>query len=343
MSYRTRNNSRRHQARIAAGTGTAIAVTLLLLALALAALTGCGSANPVGDAGPAVTAAATTTAVGPAETTTGPSPDGGSSAGTSPPPSTTVPADATTTLPSGATMTVSVFFSANEKIAVAHRAVAKTQEVGEAAIKALLGGPSTDEKTAGMSTCIPAGTTFLGLEIKDAIATVNLSKEFASGGGSLSMATRLAQVVYTLTQFVTVGKVDFQLDGEPVSVFGGEGIILDHPVGRADYEELTPAIFIESPAAGDTVSSPLRIWGTANVFEGRFEVQLNSTRWDALIHPTTVFATAGTGTRGTFDITIPFLFDKAFNGPNGILGVASFSPKDGSPINASHIPVRLEP
>jgi germination protein M len=340
MSYRRRNHSRWHPPAITAAPGPVIAATLLLLVLVLPTLSGCGPANPVGDAGPAATATATTIAAA-SDGTAAESSTGEGSSATTLPASTTVPGNVTTTtLPSGTTMTVSVFYSASEKIAVAHRVVAKTQEVGKAAMKALLGGPSADEKMAGMTTCIPAGTTFLGLEIKDTIATVNLSKEFASGGGSLSMATRLAQVVYTLTQFPTVSKVDFQLDGEPVSVFGGEGIILDHPVGRADYEELTPAIFVESPAPGDTVRDPLRIWGTANVFEATFRVKLLDEGGRVIVAPTTVRATSGTGTRGTFDVTVPYPADGA---ENGTLVVFSASPKDGSPINVSEIPLRLEP
>ncbi len=46
------------------------------------------------------------------------------------------------------------------------------------------------------------------------------------------MFARLAQVVYTLTEFDTVKDVRFMLDGEPVDVFSGEGILLEEPVGR---------------------------------------------------------------------------------------------------------------
>ena len=70
------------------------------------------------------------------------------------------------------------------------------------------------------------------------------------------MFMRLAQVVFTLTQFPTVEGVNFKLDGEPIDVLGGEGIIIDHPMSRADYEDMSPAILVESPTVGDTVRQP---------------------------------------------------------------------------------------
>ena len=152
------------------------------------------------------------------------------------------------------------------------------------------------------------------------------------------MAMRLAQVVFTLTQFSTVQGVSFMLDGEPVEVFGGEGIILDHPVDRSDYEELSPAILVESPTVGNSVSSPLRVRGTANVFEATFRI--NITDWDGkIIADEVVKASSGTGTRGTFDVTIPFEVDRA-----GLGSLIAFenSAKDGSPTNVVEIPLHLE-
>ena len=51
----------------------------------------------------------------------------------------------------------------------------------------------------GMVNGIPDGTEVLGVDISDGVATVDLSEEFASGGGSLSMQLRVAQVVFTST------------------------------------------------------------------------------------------------------------------------------------------------
>jgi germination protein M len=236
------------------------------------------------------------------------------------------------------TMTVNVYFARDEKVAAAGRVILKTQSVGAAAMRALLEGPAAAEHAAGMSTTIPEGTTLLGLDIKNGTATVDLSKEYASGGGSLSMMMRLAQVVFTLTQFPSVTGVNFMLDGKPIDVLGGEGIIIDHPMTRADYEEMSPAILVESPALGATVSSPVRITGTANVFEAVFRV--NIVNWDGLIiADERVQASSGTGTRGTFDVTVKYPSGHA---GRGSLIVFENSAKDGSPINVVEIPLVLK-
>ena len=328
-SRRTRRRAMRHATRDRVLPFVLAAGVLVSMLVIVTVATGCGVGGDVGDAGTVSTTEGTqtTSTTSPGETTTTTSPGDTT---------TTVPSQTTTTLV-GDTMTVNVYFSSSEIIA-ATRIIPKTQEVGAAAIRALLEGPTADERAAGMVTNIPEGTIFLGLSIEDGVATVDLSKEYASGGGSWSMITRLAEVVFTLTQFPTVDGVNFKLDGEPVGVFGGEGFILDHPLDRREYEDLTPAVFVESPTVGNTASSPLRVTGTANVFEGVFRINL--VNWDGLIIADEVVqASSGTGTRGSFDVTIPFTVDRA---GRGALIVFAESPEDGSQIDLVEIPLELE-
>ena len=136
------------------------------------------------------------------------------------------------------------------------RTAESTPAVARAALETLLAGPSDVETAAGVSTAIPAGTQLLDVSIEDGVATVDLSSEFESGGGSLSMMLRLAQVVFTVTQFPTVEGVQFELDGQPVEIFSGEGIVLDRPVTREDYEDLMPMITVETPTIGSHVGAP---------------------------------------------------------------------------------------
>jgi germination protein M len=186
---------------------------------------------------------------------------------------------------------------------------------------------------------VPAGTKLLGLSIKDGIATVDLSSEFESGGGSASAITRLGQVVFTLTQFPTVKSVRFQIEGRNVTVFGSEGIVLDGPVGRADYVDLLPAVFVDRPAYGAAIGNPARITGSADVFEATFQIELRNGAGQPVADEH-VMATCGTGCRGTFDVTVRYDVPKA---QWGWLRVFVSSAMDGSPENVREYPVWLTP
>jgi len=303
-------------------------VFVLVVTLLAFVVSGCGTSGVVGDAG---TVSTTATSLASEETTTTAPSDT----------TTTVSEETTTTAVTGGRFTVTkvkVYFGKNEKMAATGRVIPETQQVGAAAMKALLEGPTAAEKQAGMFSSIPEGTTFLGLEITNGIATVDLSKEYASGGGSLSMMMRLAEVVFTLTQFPTVDGVNFKLDGQPITVLGGEGIIIDHPMSRRDYEDMSPAILVESPTLGDNVSSPLRVTGSANVFEAVFSISVVDAAGLELSDQR-VQASAGTGTRGTFDATVEF--NPSQSGPGSLI-VYYNSPKDGSKVVVDEIPVTLE-
>ena len=134
-----------------------------------------------------------------------------------------------------------VWFSRGESLVSVARMHKPTLGVATAAINALVAGPTRAERAEGVTTAVPSGTRLLGISIANGVATVDLTSEYQSGGGSLSMQMRLGQVVYTMTQFPTVKAVRFKLDGAPVNVFSGEGIVLDHPVGRSDYKDLAPS------------------------------------------------------------------------------------------------------
>lgn len=254
--------------------------------------------------------------------------------------------DATATSAASGTTIVRAYFiigsfTGNEGLAPVLREVPGTKAVATAAITALLGGPN-DAEMAGrpaMFTAIPEDTRLLGLSIKSGVATVNLSREFESGGGSASVFGRLAQVTWTLTQFPTVKAVLFQMDGEPVSLFSSEGLILDHAVGRADYYDQLPAIFVDRPAWGAAIGNPARVAGLANVFEAQFQVQLLD-KAGVVIADEPVMASCGTGCWGTYQVDVPYSVTKA---QYGTLRVFAFSARDGAKENVTEYRVWLTP
>jgi len=232
-----------------------------------------------------------------------------------------------------------IYLVRDEKIAPVLRQVPKTTAVGTAALRALIEGPTSVETAMGLSSCLPPETTLLGLRIEEGIAQIDLSKEFATGGGSFSMLMRLAQVVFTLTQFPTVDGVRLYLDGRAVPVLGGEGLPVDRGLARADFEDMCPAVLVETPLMGTTVRPPFRITGSANVFEGVFRVELIASDGQVLVQEQ-VRASAGTRTRGVFDVTVNFPLAAS---KEATLVVFAQSPQDGTRTDLLAIPLRLVP
>jgi germination protein M len=223
--------------------------------------------------------------------------------------------DTGTTAPPAEQTTLRTYFLRDGKVWPVAREVAATQAVAATSLEGLFLGPTSEEKSdLGLTTAIPDGIELSSLEIADGVAKLNVTDELTDAA--------LAQAVYTLTQFPTVDAVET----------GGATYT------RADVENFTPAILVESPLPSEEVSSPLRVTGTANTFEATFNYELTNTD-GRIVDKNFVTATSGTGTRGTFDFTtkpytVPF---EGF----GSLVVFELSAEDGSRINVVEIPLKM--
>ena len=219
--------------------------------------------------------------------------------------------------------------------------VPKTEAIATAAMNALLAGSAVQrDGFQPISSAIPPGTKLLGLTIANGVATVDLSGQFAAGGGSSSSQFRLAQVVYTLTQFPSVDTVLFKVDGSVVTVFGSEGIVLDGPVGRSRFYDQLPTIFVDRPASGAALGNPgLASPAPPRACSRRRSGSRSSTgparrspisrRWPPCFCES-----------GTFDVTVAYTVPKA---QWGTLRVWDGSAKDGTPENVREYPVWLTP
>jgi hypothetical protein len=239
-------------------------------------------------------------------------------------------------LPPAPLRPVSVYFLRGDRIGVATREISPAAGVMAAAMRELLAGPNAQERGT-LTTAIPERTRLLGVDVDGEIATVDLTRQFELGGGSLSMQARVAQVVHTLTQFPAVIRVAFRIEGRPVEAIGGEGVIVDPAVDREDFEDLAPAILVESPGPGDTLTAPLQVRGTANTFEATLYLRVVD-KSGAVLVDRFVTATSGSGTRGTFETSLPI--DAATVG-NAKLVAYERSAENGAEINAVTIPIRL--
>jgi Sporulation and spore germination/Immunoglobulin-like domain of bacterial spore germination len=248
-----------------------------------------------------------------------------------------------TAAPSGSTIVRAYFFlgsfTDNAGLAPVLREVAPTQAVATAAIRALLRGPNDAELGArpAMYTEIPNGTKLLGLSITKGVATVDLSQEFEGGVDAASNVGRVAQVVYTITQFPTVDSVRFQLDSQPVSTIAG--VVQGDGLTRADFTDQLPAIFVDRPAWVAALGNPGRVSGMANVFEATFRVQLRDGN-DRVLVDKQVMASCGTGCWGTFRIDLAYPVGRA---QYGTLRVFDLSAKDGTLEHVTEYPVWITP
>ena len=320
-------------------------LTVLLATVALVAACGGGS-GPLGSVPVVPSSPAPSVAQGSPDLTPAPSdqpsplpsdqPSGSIDPGASVTPSAT-PA------PSGTTIVRAYFWlggpTGSAGLVAVLREIPSTKSVASAAVSALLAGPTAAETGRSITTAVPDGSQLLGLSIANGIATVDLSAEFESGGGSDSVLTRLGQMVYTLTQFPAVKSVVFQIEGVTSKTFSSEGVVLDKPVTRADYVALLPDIWVDRPAFNAAIGNPAHVTGNANVFEATFRIAILDASGKS-IADVQVMASCGTGCRGTFDTTIPYTVSK---GQYGTLRAYNLSAKDGSVESVRDYRVWLTP
>lgn len=234
------------------------------------------------------------------------------------------------------------------------------RRVAAAALELLLAGPDDDVLDSGSVSAIPAGIRVVSADLgDDGTVRVELSGDLlgadvtgeledrlttpaAGQDGSAEdrvRRLRLAQIVFTMTQFETITAVDLVVDGEPVAVTDFLGNAIDGPVTRDAFEDVSPLILIEQPLPGETIGTGFTVSGTANTFEASLFLRLTTEDGDVLLDEP-VQAASGSGTRGTFEasLTVP---GGTATGPVTLLGYEA-SARDGSEVNLFEVPLRFD-
>ncbi|MER3476713.1 MAG: spore germination protein [Leptolyngbya sp. ERB_1_2] len=117
----------------------------------------------------------------------------------------------------------------------------KSADREEALLAAAMTNLLNDAPNKDLMTGIPKGTTLRSLKLKSDSVYIDLSKPFTSGGGSASMMGRLAQILYTATSLNPKAKVFLSVEGKTLTTLGGEGLIVDQPLTRSQFEQDTGA------------------------------------------------------------------------------------------------------
>lgn len=215
--------------------------------------------------------------------------------------------------------------------------VARVPEVARAALDELIKGTPL---TQGANRVLPANTKVKGISIDDqGMATVDFSPEVLQANvGSEGEALGIASIVNTLTEFPTIKKVSFTVDGQAegrAKDWWGHVGLYNQPFERDLSKVYEPNIWVSLPTVNQVIKSPVEITGSARVFEAAVCARVVDEQGKELAQGCTT-ASAGAPERGDFKLTLNF--NPAGPG-KGVVEAYSTSPKDGSVINLYKVPV----
>jgi hypothetical protein len=223
-----------------------------------------------------------------------------------------------------------LWFAKDGKLFPTKRTTAFQPAVARLALTTLLKGPSARERRAGVESAVPENTTVRGINLADDIVTVDLDRGISGTSGEEELRLALAQIAYTVTQFRSVKAVRFEIEGRSIG---------SRTLTRRTFRSLLPAIVVESPTIGASVSSPVVVNGTANVFEATVSLRVLDAQGREIARTFTT-ATCGSGCRGGYSKSVRFSVSSE---QPGIVEVFEASAEDGRPINVVTIPVTLRP
>ena len=111
------------------------------------------------------------------------------------------------------------------------------------------------------------------------------------------------------------------------------------PQTRMDYVGILPLIFLDEPAIGSEVGSPVTLTGIANVFEATVQYEIVNEAGN-VINAGFTTASCGTGCWGEFVVEAPFFVPEETPGEIVVYEEAAL---DGSRVNEIRYPVTLLP
>lgn len=213
----------------------------------------------------------------------------------------------------------------------------KTDNMPKTAVEELIKGTPTTKEAYKV---LPEDTKVLGVKVDDqGVATVDFSPEVLNANvGSSGEALGIASIVNTLTESPNIIKVSFTVNGKAENAMDWWGHVglYEQPFDRQMSLVQEPLIWVTEPVDNQVISSPLKIAGSAMVFEATVSYRLKDDQGKILASGFTN-ASMGAPERGDYSAEIQFKSPVA--GKKGQLEVFEVSMKDGSDRNKVIIPV----
>ncbi len=241
-------------------------------------------------------------------------------------PPTTRPAATTTKAPTPVP-TVTPYWIRDKVVGAGQPRPVAPEAAGDlprAALDALLLRPNELERAEGFSTELQTNVLVYDFAVFEGVATVNFSRTFQT----FNTRPQVAQVVFTLTQFKEIKRVQFMVEG---LTNGATGV---PPMDRTDVEDIMPPALVESPTVGSRpTKGKIRVLGTALV-------EISAVRWRLTgvdgppLAEGTIPVTPRTDdeVRGRFQADLDAPAPSLYNGP------AWLTIESGNP---NHTPIRI--
>lgn len=115
--------------------------------------------------------------------------------------------------------TVLYYQDQNGIIVPVMRRIPWEEGIAKSAINLLVDEPGTRENLAqvGLLPVLPNGTEVIGMSINEGLAKVNFNENFLSYNTEVEEETIVQSLVYTLTEFESIDKVQLLVDGKEIS------------------------------------------------------------------------------------------------------------------------------
>jgi germination protein M len=231
-----------------------------------------------------------------------------------PPRATPSPSDSPTPTAAPETSTVTVYylidFAGRMWLAPERHEVPEQARIGRAALEELIEGRPQDSDHV---TPIPADARILDLTIEEGLATVDWNADVLEADvGSEGESLGIQSIVWTLTEFPTVDRVRFTVEGKDQGTASNDRTIEDwwghvglddQPFRRTEAIEVLEPITIWTPTEGATVGPTFVVEGEASTFEANVPIRILDAG-GALVQTEVTTATEGGPGRGTFQMEI---------------------------------------
>ncbi len=105
-------------------------------------------------------------------------------------------------------------------------------------LEALLQGLTAPELNDGLLNLIPEDTLLLSATVNNRVAYLNFNESFRFNSlGAEGLLAQLQQIVYTATEFSSVDRVQFLIEGKQVNYLSGDGVFIGQPLGRSSFRQ----------------------------------------------------------------------------------------------------------